>query len=127
MTEPNQTDSKQGTVAAVINALHPDAKGFLSVVVVFLVFFAAILGFVNMPGFIKTLFAPKDQCWEFREMQQKLWKLNKCTGEAAPNPSFKRTANGVAPWPRGRVVYIIVHAAKAPHRWRPLNSHVRPA
>jgi hypothetical protein len=83
MTEPNQTDSKQGTVAAVINALHPDAKGFLSVVVVFLVFFAAILGFVNMPGFIKTLFAPKDQCWEFREMQQKLWKLNKCTGEAA--------------------------------------------
>jgi hypothetical protein len=22
-----------------------------------------------------------------------------------PNPSFKRTANGVAPWPRGRVVY----------------------
>jgi len=24
---------------------------------------------------------------------------------AAPNPSFKWTANGVAPWPRGRVVY----------------------
>ena len=22
-----------------------------------------------------------------------------------PNPSFKRTANGVAPWPRGRAVY----------------------
>ncbi len=24
---------------------------------------------------------------------------------AGPNPSFKRTANGVSPWPRGRVVY----------------------
>jgi catechol 2,3-dioxygenase-like lactoylglutathione lyase family enzyme len=23
----------------------------------------------------------------------------------APNPSFKRTANGASPWPRGRVVY----------------------
>jgi hypothetical protein len=22
-----------------------------------------------------------------------------------PNPSFKRTANGASPWPRGRVVY----------------------
>jgi hypothetical protein len=83
MTEPSQADSKQGAVPAIINALHPDAKGFLSVVVVFLVFFAAILGFINMPSFIKTLFAPKDQCWEFREVQQKLWKLNKCTGETA--------------------------------------------
>jgi len=24
---------------------------------------------------------------------------------ALPNPSFKRTANGVSPWPRGRVGY----------------------
>ncbi len=24
---------------------------------------------------------------------------------ALPNPSFKRTANGASPWPRGRVVY----------------------
>ena len=83
MTEPNQADSKQGAVPAIINALHPDARGFLSVVVVFLLFFAAILGFANMPTFIKTLFAPKEQCWELREVQQKLWKFNKCTGEAA--------------------------------------------
>jgi len=25
--------------------------------------------------------------------------------KALPNPSFKRTANGVSPWPRGRVGY----------------------
>jgi hypothetical protein len=39
-----------------------------------------------------------------------------------------RSSGPPTAWRLGRaaVLFIIVHAAKAPHRWRPLNSHVRP-
>jgi hypothetical protein len=38
-----------------------------------------------------------------------------------------RSSGPPTAWRLGRVavLFIIVHAAKAPHRWRPLNSHVR--
>jgi len=39
-----------------------------------------------------------------------------------------RSSGPPTAWRLGRaaVLFIIVHAAKAPHRWRPLNSRVRP-
>ena len=47
-------------------------------------------------------------------------KLHRCVGSAsvvarrvAPNPSVKRTRNGVAPGPRGRVVYPRPHGPGA--------------
>jgi hypothetical protein len=37
--------------------------------------------------------------------RQKLGACSAVARGALPNPSFKRTANGASPWPRGRVVY----------------------
>jgi hypothetical protein len=45
-----------------------------------------------------------------------------------PHGLTPRSSGPPTAWRLGRaaVLFIIVRAAKAPHRWRPLNSHVRP-
>jgi hypothetical protein len=84
MTEQSPSKSSQGAVAAILDALHPDAKGFISAMIVFLAFGATVYGFVQLPTFIKNLSssASKEQCWELRELQGGTWKFNKCAGEA---------------------------------------------
>lgn len=83
MTEANPPKPSSGAVAAILDALHPDAKSIISVLIVFLAFGAAIYGFIQLPAFIKNLASPtpKEQCWELRELQTGLWKFNRCTGE----------------------------------------------
>lgn len=83
--QQNSSKSSQGAVAAILDALHPDAKGIISALIVFLAFGATVYGFVQLPTFIKNLAssASKDQCWELRELQGGVWKFNKCTGEVA--------------------------------------------
>jgi hypothetical protein len=43
--------------------------------------------------------------WRGQPTQRKRGVPSAVARNALPNPSFKRTANGVSPWPRGRVGY----------------------
>lgn len=84
MAEQSPSKSSRGAVAAILDALHPDAKGIISTLIVFLAFGATVYGFIQLPTFIKNLSSStsKEQCWELRELQGVTWKFNKCTGEA---------------------------------------------
>jgi hypothetical protein len=90
-------------VAAILDALHPDAKGIISALIVFLAFGAAIFGFVQLPSVIKNLASPssKEHCWELRDLQSGSWKFNKCTGEAAQlaPPATSSASTAASPVP----------------------------
>lgn len=75
----------QGAVAAILAALPSEIKGILSVMLLFVAFFAMMFALSNMPSFFKNLVsssASKELCWELKEVQGTAFKFNKCTGEA---------------------------------------------
>lgn len=82
MTEESKS---QGVVAAILAALPSEIKGILSLLLLFLAFFATIYILKNMPAFFENLVASsgsRELCWELKEVQDVAFKFNKCTGEA---------------------------------------------
>jgi hypothetical protein len=74
-----------GAIAAIISSLPGEVRGILSAFLVFFAFFALMYALINMPAYFKNLVSStnaKEQCWELKEIQNAVFKFNKCTGEA---------------------------------------------
>lgn len=87
MSDPTPKPPSGGAIAAIIAALHEDARGILSAMLVFFAFFVLIFALGNMPAYFKNLVAApvvKDQCWDLKEALGMLFKFNKCSGEVSP-------------------------------------------
>lgn len=87
MTEAKTDQSKAGAIAAIVGLIHPDARGILNGMLIFVAFFALMYSLVNLPAYIKGVMSPPPvlaQCWELKEVAGKLIRFNKCTGDAIP-------------------------------------------
>jgi hypothetical protein len=74
-----------GLLGGLLNALHPDARGIISAMIVFAVFTCLVYGMMTAPSFFKKLGErDPERCWDLAEVQGAPVKFNKCTGELKP-------------------------------------------
>lgn len=84
MSDAKPEKQAGGAIAAIISALQGETRGILSAFLVFFTFFTMMYALVNMPTFFKNLASStnaNEQCWELKEIQNTVFKLNKCTGK----------------------------------------------
>jgi hypothetical protein len=80
------SEENPGLLGGLLKALHPDARGAISAILVFAVFICVFSALAYAPGYFKKLATEKsDQqfCWDLREIQGSAVKFNRCTGELA--------------------------------------------
>jgi hypothetical protein len=86
MDEDKVTKSASGFLGSIFPFLAPEIRAIIGVLLAFIFFWIVLNAFVNTPAYFKNLVAssPKapEFCWELREVQGRILKFNKCTGEA---------------------------------------------